>query len=196
MKVLGITGSVGMGKTTAAKAFARAGYPVFDADVAVHDLLANDKQTIAAVRRTFPGAIERGAIDRKALGALVFASPAALARLEKVLHARVQARQRHFVRDARRGGATLAVVDVPLLFETGGDKEVDAVLVVSAPAAVQRARVLARRGMTPARFKAMRARQWSDRDKRRHANYVVDTGAGRAMMVRQIRAILAILDPQ
>lgn len=196
MKVLGITGSVGMGKTTAAKAFARAGYPVFDADVAVHDLLANDKQTIAAVRRTFPGAIERGAIDRKALGALVFASPAALARLEKVLHARVRARQRHFVRDARRGGATLAVVDVPLLFETGGDKEVDAVLVVSAPAAVQRARVLARRGMTPARFKAMRARQWSDRDKRRHANYVVDTGAGRAMMVRQIRAILAILDPQ
>lgn len=196
MKVLGITGSVGMGKTTAAKAFARAGYPVFDADVAVHDLLANDKQTIAAVRRTFPGAIERGAIDRKALGALVFASPAALARLEKVLHARVRARQRHFVRDARRGGATLAVVDVPLLFETGGDKEVDAVLVVSAPAAVQRARVLARRGMTPARFKAMRARQWSDHDKRRHATYVVDTGAGRAMMVRQIRAILAILDPQ
>ncbi len=196
MKVLGITGSVGMGKTTAAKAFARAGYPVFDADAAVHDLLANDKQTIAAVRRTFPGAIERGAIDRKALGALVFASPAALARLEKVLHARVRARQRQFVRDARRGGATLAVVDVPLLFETGGDKEVDAVLVVSAPAAVQRARVLARRGMTPARFKAMRARQWSDRDKRRHATYVVDTGAGRAMMVRQIRAILAILDPQ
>lgn len=194
--VLGITGSVGMGKTTAARAFARAGYPVFDADACVHDLLAGDRRTIAGVRRAFPTAVKNGVVDRKILGALVFADDAALGKLESLLHPRVRARQRAFVRAAKKARARLAVVDVPLLFETGGDKDVDATLVVTAPLAVQRERVLARRGMTRKRFDTIRKRQLSDASKRQRATYVVDTGSGRAMMLRQIRTILATLESQ
>ncbi len=196
MIVLGITGSVGMGKTTAARAFARAGYPVFDADACVHELLGTDPRTIAAVRRAFPSVVRNGVVDRKALGALVFAHDSALAKLESLLHPRVRARQRAFVREAKKARHRVAVVDVPLLFETGGDREVDATLVVTAPLAQQRARVLARRGMTRARFDAIRKRQLSDREKRQRATYVVDTGSGRAMMLRQIRTILATLEAQ
>lgn len=193
MIVLGITGSVGMGKTTAAKVFSRLGYPVFDADATVRDLLTSDRATIAAVRRAFPAAVRKGAVDRKALAELVFDDAAALARLESVLHKRVRTAEKAFLASAKKSGARLAVLDIPLLFETGGEKRVDASLVVSAPAAVQKARVMSRPGMTARRFRAMRVRQMPDREKRRRATFVLDTGAGKAKMTRAIRRVIAIL---
>jgi dephospho-CoA kinase len=194
--VLGITGSVAMGKTTVARVFARAGYPVFDADAAVRALLTGDKATIAAVRRAFPDATRAGRVDRKALAALVFDDARALARLEKLLHPRVRRAERAFLKKAKARGARLAVLDIPLLFETGAERRVDAVLVVFAPASVQKARVLARPGMSLGRFRAMRSRQMSDREKRRRATFVLDTSAGRAKMTREIRRVIAMLDPR
>jgi len=192
--VLGITGSVGMGKTTAAQAFARAGYSVFDADATVRALLAHDASAIAAVKRTFPAAVRGGTVDRTALAGLAFDDPAALARLEGLLHKRVRQRERRFLADAKASGARLAVLDIPLLFETGGEKRVDAVLVVTAPAAVQKARVMKRPGMTAHRFRAMRARQMSDREKRRRATYVIDTGGEKRNMLREIRRLIKMLE--
>ncbi len=194
--MLGITGSVGMGKTTAAKAFARLGFPVFDADASVRELLTNHAPTIAAVRRAFPTVVRDGAVDRKALAAVVFNDAAALERLEGILHKRVRTAEKQFLAAAKKFGARMAVLDVPLLFETGGEKRVDATIVVSAPAAVQRVRVLSRRGMTATRLRAMRARQMSDREKRRRATFVIDTGAGKAQMTREIRRVIGILLPE
>lgn len=191
--MLGITGSVGMGKTTAAKAFARLGYPVFDADATVRDLLTTDARTITAVRRAFPAVVHDGAVDRKALAEIVFDDAAALDRLERILHKRVRAREKEFLADAAQAHARIAVLDIPLLFETGGEKRVDVTLVVSVPAAVQKARVMSRPGMTARRFRAMRARQMSDREKRERATFVIDTGAGKAKMTRAIRRVIAIL---
>ena len=196
MIVLGITGSVGMGKTTAAKALARLGFPVFDADASVRELLTNHAPTIAAVRRAFPTVVRDGAVDRKALAAVVFNDAAALERLEGILHKRVRTAEKQFLAAAKKFGARMAVLDVPLLFETGGEKRVDATIVVSAPAAVQRVRVLSRRGMTATRLRAMRARQMSDREKRRRATFVIDTGAGKAQMTREIRRVIGILLPE
>lgn len=194
--MLGITGSVGMGKTTAAKALARLGFPVFDADASVRELLTNHAPTIAAVRRAFPTVVRDGAVDRKALAAVVFNDAAALERLEGILHKRVRTAEKQFLAAAKKFGARMAVLDVPLLFETGGEKRVDATIVVSAPAAVQRVRVLSRRGMTATRLRAMRARQMSDREKRRRATFVIDTGAGKAQMTREIRRVIGILLPE
>ena len=196
MIVLAITGSVGMGKTTAAKVFARLGYPVFDADATVRDLLTSDARTIAAVRRAFPVAVRDGAVDRKVLADLVFGDAAVLERLEGILHKRVRRAEKRFLAAAKQSGARLAVLDIPLLFETGGEKRVDATVVVSAPAAVQRARVMTRPGMTARRFRAMRARQMPDREKRRRATFVIDTGAGKAKMTRAIRRVIGILLPE
>ncbi len=194
--MLGITGSVGMGKTTAANVFARLGYPVFDADATVRDFLTTDGATIAAVRRAFPAAMHDGAVDRQALAELVFDNAAALARLEAILHKRVRTAEKQFLAAAQKTGARLAVLDIPLLLETGGAKRVDATLVVSAPAAVQKARVMSRPGMTALRFRAMRARQMPDREKRRRATFVLDTGAGKAKMARVIRRVIDILLPE
>ena len=195
MKILGLTGSVAMGKTEAAKAFARLRVPVFIADAAVHELLARDRRTIAAVRRAFPKAATDRVVDRAALGARVFGDASALAALEAILHPRVRAAERRFIATVRKVGAPLAVLEIPLLFETGAEALCDAVAVVSAPAAVQRRRALARPGMTPAKLRAIAKRQMPDREKRRRADFVIDTGGVKHHMLRQVREIVKILCP-
>ncbi len=193
MLVLGLTGSIGMGKSTAATMLRRMGLPVHDSDQAVHRLLAKDSGAIAEVEAAFSGVIVDGAIDRKRLAERVFESPEALARLEAILHPAVRRATREFLKQRARNGRWLAVLDIPLLFEAGGDSLCDAVVVVSAPRFVQEARVLGRRDMTPARFNAILAKQMSDREKRRRADFVVSTGLSKSTTLRQLRAIVTLL---
>ena len=178
MIVVGLTGSVGMGKSTTATMFAAAGVPVFDADAAVHALY--EGAAVAPVEAAFPGVTRDGAIDRAALGERVIGDAAAMRRLEAIVHPLVRTARKTFLEEARAGGAAIAVLDIPLLFETGGESEVDVVVLASAPEAVQRARVLARPGMTQARFEAIRAKQTPDAEKRAKAEYIVETGEGMA----------------
>jgi dephospho-CoA kinase len=192
MVILGLTGSIAMGKSKAAQAFRRLGVPVHDADRAVHDLLAKDEGAVAAVAKAFPGLRGSGGVDRQALARHVFDDAPALARLEAILHPLVRLGQVRFLRQAARAGRRLVVLDVPLLFETGGDRLCDAVVVVSAPAFVQAERVLRRPGMTHRRLGAILARQLSDAEKRRRADFVVNTGLGRSHSLRQIRAIVKV----
>ena len=193
MFVLGLTGSIGMGKTTAAKMLRRMGLPLHDADLAVHRLLAKGGAAVAAVEAAFPGVVADGAVDRERLGAQVFEDRAALKRLEGILHPAVRRTTRAFLGRYGRAGRSLVVLDIPLLFETGGESLCDAVVVVTAPPFVQRARVMARRGMTPARFQAILAKQMPDREKRRRADFVVNTGLSKATTLRQLRAIVTLL---
>ena len=190
MKVIGLTGSIGMGKSTAAATFRRLRVPVFDADAAVHALQARGGRAVAPIESAFPGTTRDGRVDREALRARVLGDPAALRRLERIVHPLVRAAEHAFLAAARRRGERLAVLDIPLLLETGGADRVDLVLVVSAPAAVQRARVLARGGMTPARMQAVLARQMPDAEKRRRADVVVRTGLSRYAAQRRIRALV------
>ena len=192
MVILGLTGSIGMGKSTAARAFRRAGVPVYDADRAVHRLLAKGGRAVAPVESAFPGVVRDGAVDRDKLGKHVFADPDALARLEAILHPMVREKERHFLRRAAAGGHRVAVLDVPLLFETGGEERCDAVVVVSAPPFVQKARVMKRPGMTQARMESILAHQMPDWDKRRRADFVVPTGLGRAFSLRCINIIVRV----
>ncbi len=193
MFVLGLTGSIGMGKTTAANMLRRMGLPLHDADRAVHRLLAKGGAAVAAVEAAFPGVVADGAVDRESLAAQVFEDRAALKRLEGILHPAVRRATRAFLGRQARAGRSLVVLDIPLLFETGGEALCDAVVVVAAPPFVQRARVMARRGMTPARFQAILAKQMPDREKRRRANFVVNTGLSKAVTLRQLRAIVTLL---
>lgn len=172
--VLGLTGSVGMGKSTVAQMFEELGVPVFDADAAVHRLQGPDGALVEAIEAAFPGSTGRYGVDRGKLGAAVFADPDALARLEAIVHPAVRAARREFLLE--HAGAKLVVFDIPLLFEKGGVEEVDAVLVVSASPAVQRERVLARPGMTAERFAGILAKQLPDAEKRARADHVIDTG--------------------
>jgi dephospho-CoA kinase len=172
--VLGLTGSVGMGKSTVAGMFEDLGVPVFDADAVVHRLEGPGGALVAQVEAAFPGTTGPEGVDRRRLGALVFDDPAALARLEAIVHPAVRAARRQFLLE--HAGAKLVVLDIPLLFEKGGAEEVDAVLVVSAPPEVQRERVLSRPGMTPERFAEILARQMPDAEKRARADHVIDTG--------------------
>ncbi len=190
MKVLGLTGGIGMGKSTAAAAFRRLRVPVFDADVAVHALQGKGGRAVAPIEAAFPGTTRDAAVDREALRARVLGNPAALTRLERIVHPLVRAAERAFLAAARRRGARLAVLDIPLLLETGGQARVDAVVVVSAPAAIQRARVLRRRGMTAERLAALLARQMPDAEKRRRADHVVRTGLAKHAAQRHIRRIV------
>lgn len=191
MIVLGLTGSVGMGKSTAAAMLRRLGVPVHDADVTVHRLMAPGGAAVAAVAKAFPDARRKeGGIDRAALGRRVFADAKALQRLEGILHPLVRQSQQRFLATARARREPLVVLDVPLLFEGGGAARCDKVLVVSAPPAVQRARVMARPGMTEARFRAILAKQMPDREKRRRADYVVPSGLGRALTYRKLKQIV------
>ncbi len=190
MKVLGLTGSIGMGKSTAANAFRRLKVPVFDADAAVHRLQARGGAAVRPIEAAFPGATRDGRVDREALRARVLGDRAALERLERIVHPLVRAAEARFLAAARRRGVRLAVLDIPLLLETGGERRVDEVLVVSAPPAVQRARVLARRGMTEERLAAILARQMPDALKRRKADHVVRTGLSRHAAQRHIRRIV------
>ena len=187
MKVIGLTGGIGMGKSTAAAAFRRAGVPVFDADAEVHRLQARGGRAVPAIEAAFPGAVRDGAVDRARLRAAVVHDPAAFRRLERIVHPLVRAAERQFLARARRAGRRMAVLDIPLLLETGGERRVDTVVVVSAPAAVQRARVRARRRMTDSQIEALIARQAPDREKRRAADLVVRTGLSKHHAQRQIR---------
>lgn len=189
MRILGLTGSIGMGKSTAAAMFRHDGIAVHDADAAVHDLLRRGGAAVPAVAQAFPEAVRDGAVDRKALGALVFGRPEALRRLEAILHPLVRRRMRRFLQQAGRRGDRLVVLDIPLLFETGGERFCDAVAVVSAPRLLQRQRVLARPGMTRETFAAILAAQMPDREKRRRADQVVPTGLGRRPTRLALRAL-------
>jgi dephospho-CoA kinase len=190
MKILGLTGSIGMGKSTAARAFRRLRVPVFDADAAVHRLQAKGGAAVRPIEAAFPGTTRDGRVEREALRARVLGDPAALRVLERVVHPLVRKAERAFLAACRRRGDRIAVLDVPLLFETKGEGRVDQVIVVSAPAATQRARVLARGGMTPERLAAILARQMPDAEKRRRADHVVRTGLSKHAAQRQIRAIV------
>lgn len=188
MFVLGLTGSLGMGKTTTARFFAEEGVPVHDADAVVHRLY--EDEAVAAIEAAFPGTTAAGKVDRDKLAARVLGDDAALKRLEAIVHPLVHAAERRLLAAAEARGEKVAVLDIPLLFETGSDRRVDAVVVVSAPAEVQRARVLARPGMTVAKLEAILAKQMPDAEKRRRADFVVDTSRGFEAARAQVRAIL------
>jgi dephospho-CoA kinase len=192
--ILGLTGSIGMGKSTAAGMLRRMGVPLFDADAEVHRLLAPGGAAVAAVEAAFPGVRDAaGRIDRRRLGGRVFGNSEALRRLEGILHPMVRAAERRFVARSRAHRAPLGVLDIPLLFETGGTGRCDYVLVVSAPARLQRDRVIRRSGMSPSRFADILRAQMPDREKRRRADFVVETALGRRVTLRQLQAIVRIL---
>jgi dephospho-CoA kinase len=189
MFILGLTGSLGMGKSTTARFFAEEGVPVHDADAVVHRLY--EGEAAAAIEAAFPGTTAGGKVDRTRLAARVLGDGAALARLEAIVHPLVQDAERRLVAEARSRGEKIAVLDIPLLFESGADRRVDAVVVVSAPPDVQRARVLERPGMTVEKLEAILARQMPDAEKRARADFVVDTSQGFDAARAQVRAILA-----
>src|SRR5215475_15814869 len=188
MLVLGLTGSVGMGKSTTGGFFVEAGVPVHDADAAVHRLYAGEAAPL--IEAAFPGTTSGGTVDRTLLARRVLGDQAALKRLEAIVHPLVQASERRFLAEAEARGEKVVVLDIPLLFETGGEERVDAVVVVSAPPQVQRARVLERPGMTAAKLDAILAQQMPDAEKRRRADFVVDTSHGLEAARAQVRAIL------
>ncbi|MER8995292.1 dephospho-CoA kinase [Mesorhizobium sp. M0678] len=191
MIVLGLTGSIGMGKSTTAKMFAEAGVPVHDSDEAVHRLYAD--QAAPMVEAAFPGTTRSGAVDRTKLAERVLGDAAALKRLEAIIHPLVRADADAFLAENRAAGAPLAVLDIPLLFETGGRDRVDKVVVVTAPPEVQRARVLARPGMNEEKLASILARQVADAEKRRRADFVIDTGQGFDAARAAVKAIIAEL---
>ena len=190
MFVLGLTGSIGMGKSATARLFAKAGVPVHDADAAVHRLY--EGEAVAAIEQAFPGTTD-GKVDRVKLAARVLDDPAAIKRLEAIVHPLVRESESRFLADAAAAGSRIVLLDIPLLFETGGEARVDAVVVVSAPAAVQRDRVLARPGMTPAKLQAILDKQVPDSQKRARAHFVVDSGRGLDSARVQVRGILRAL---
>lgn len=176
MIVLGLTGSIGMGKSTTAKLFADAGVPVNDADQVVHDLYRGE--AVAAVEQAFPGSTQDGAVNRQELSRQLALNPAQFRQLEAIVHPLVRQREQAFLDHERRLGTPLVVLDIPLLFETGGEARVDKIVVVSCDPEMQRARVLARPGMTSDKFDLILSRQMPDAQKRRRADYVIDTGRG------------------
>jgi len=186
--ILCLTGSLGMGKSKTAEFFAEAGVPVHDADAVVHALY--EGEAVPAVERAFPGATSGGAVDRTKLAAMVVGDPAALARLEAIVHPLVAAARDSFLAQARARGAPVVLLDVPLLFETGGERRCDAVVVVSAPADVQRQRAFERPGMTEDKFAALVAKQTPDVEKRRRADFVLDSSQGFDHARAQVRDIL------
>lgn len=191
--ILGLTGSIGMGKSTVAGMIAAEGVPVFDADAAVHRLQGPGGAVVAAIEAAFPGTTGPAGVDRPALAARVLADDAAMARLEAIVHPAVAQARAAFL--AAHATAALVVFDIPLLFETGGDRLVDTVAVVSAAAAVQRARVLARPGMTEAKFAAILARQLPDADKRARADWVIATDVPLGETRAAVRRLIACLSP-
>ncbi len=193
MFILGLTGSIGMGKSTAADMLLRLGVPVHDADAAVHALLASDPAVRAEIAVRFPDAVAGDTIDRHALGSMVFSDPAARKDLEAIVHPRVRVAAKRFLRIQAMAGAPLVVLDIPLLYETGGEASVDAVLVVTAPGFLQAQRVLSRPGMSAERFSGILASQVPDSEKRRRADYIVETGLGKAYTYRRLRRLAAML---
>ena len=188
MIVLGLTGSIGMGKSTAAAFFAEAGVPVHDADAVVHRL--SEGEAVPAVEAAFPGTTHDGQVDRGRLGQRVLGDPAALKRLEAIVHPLVRRDEKRFLADAEAAGAAVVVLNIPLLFESGGDRRCDAVVVVSAPATMQRERVMSRPGMTEEKLARVLAQQMPDAEKRRRADFVVDSSQDFDSTRAQVRAIL------
>jgi dephospho-CoA kinase len=188
MIVLGLTGSIGMGKSTTAKMFAEAGVPVHDSDEAVHRLYSGE--AVPLVEAAFPGTVTDGVVDRAALSKQVVGNPEAIVRLEKIIHPLVRADADRFVARHRASGTPLVVLDIPLLFETNGTARVDRIAVVSAPPDVQRERVLSRPGMTPEKFEAILARQTPDAEKRRGADFVIESSRGMEAAREQVQAII------
>ena len=186
-----ITGSIGMGKSTVAAMFERAGVPLFDADAEVRRLQGEGGTLVEPIGVMFPESIKNGRIDREALGAAVIGNPAALAKLEALVHPAVRAARDRFIAENR--DQPILLFDIPLLFETGGEVDADKVIVVSAPAAVQHRRVLARPGMTPAKLEGILARQMPDAEKRERADFVVDTSGAMEETEAQVEAIVACL---
>ena len=188
MFILGLTGSIGMGKTTTARLFAEEGVPVHDSDAAVHRLYEGD--AVAAIEQAFPGTTAAGKVDRQKLGAKVVNDATALKRLEGIVHPLVRQSETKFLEAARARGESIVVLDIPLLYETGGEKRVDAVVVVTAPAEIQRKRVLERPGMTPDKFAVLLQKQVPDAQKRVRADFIVDSGHGVEPAREQVRQIL------
>ncbi len=193
MIIVGLTGSIGMGKSTTSAMFQDEGVPVYDSDAAVHALYASGGAAVGPVEAAFPGVVIDGAIDRARLSAAVLGDPEALQILESIVHPLVGAHRIGFFEDAQAKGADIVVLDIPLLFETDGQKKVDKVVVVSAPADVQRQRVLARPGMDVAKLDAILARQTPDAEKRARADFVIDTGQGLGHAHQQVRDLLSRL---
>lgn len=188
---LGLTGSIGMGKSTVAAMFADAGVPVFDADAAVHRMQGPGGAAIERIEAEFPGVTGELGVDREALGAAVFEDPQAMKRLEAIIHPAVAEDRARFLK--QHGDAPIVLFDIPLLFETGGEGAVDRIVVVSAPADVQEKRVLARAGMTREKFAAIRARQMPDAEKRARADHVIDTGGALVDTRAQVDRLIACL---
>lgn len=193
MKIVGLTGSIGMGKTTAAALFRRRGVPVYDADRAVHKLSEKGGRAVPAIARAFPGAVKDGAVDRKALGALVFNDAKALKKLESILHPLVAEERTAFLRRQRARRVPVVVLDIPLLFETGGERLCDQIVVVSAPAFLQTARVMKRPGMTAEKLAGILSHQMPDYEKRRRADRIIPTGMGKRTALGMIDRLLADL---
>ncbi len=191
MIVLGLTGSVGMGKSATAKMFADEGVPVFDADAAVHRLY--EGEAAPPIAAAFPAAVSAGRVDRERLSRAVVGNSEAFARLEAIIHPLVRKAREKFIAAAKAEGAEIVVLDIPLLFETGGEHEVDKIVVVSAPQPVQKERVLARAGMTEEKFSAIVAKQMPDSEKRKRADFVIDTSRGFGAAGEEVRAILRAL---
>ena len=189
MLVLGLTGSIGMGKSTTARFFAQEGLPVHDADATVHTLY--EGEAVAPVEAAFPGSTANGKVDREKLSRQVLGKPEAMQRLEAIVHPLVRRAEQRFLAEAEKSGAAIAVLDIPLLFETRGEERCDAVVVVSAPEEMQRARAFERPGMTDEKFAALLAKQVPDSEKRARADFVVDTSQGFDSAHAQVRAILA-----
>jgi dephospho-CoA kinase len=188
MIILGLTGSIGMGKSTTAKLFEEAGVPVYDADAAVHKIY--EGEAAPAIEAAFPGTTADGKVDRNKLSAKVVHDPAAMKRLEQIVHPMLGASRQKFLHDAEQSGAPVAVVDIPLLFETGGEKRVDAVVVVTTTPEIQLQRILERDNMTGEKLEAILARQLPDAEKRKRADFVVDTSHGHDPVRARIRDIL------
>jgi dephospho-CoA kinase len=188
MFILGLTGSIGMGKTTTAQLFALEGVPVHDSDAAVHRLY--EGEAVAAIEQAFPGTTANGQVDRQKLGAVVVNDAAALKRLEAIVHPLVRQSETRFLEQARARGDKIVLLDIPLLYETGGEQRVDAVVVVTAPAEMQRKRVLTRPGMTPEKLDALLAKQMPDAAKRARADFLVDSGGGLDSAREQVRDVL------
>ncbi|MFZ9394662.1 MAG: dephospho-CoA kinase [Erythrobacter sp.] len=189
--IIGLTGSIGMGKSTVAEMFQRRGVPVFDADAEVRRMQGRGGNLLPAIEAAFPGSTGPDGVDRDALGAKVFGNSEALAQLEAIVHPAVAAKRAEFM--IEHGGAPIVVFDIPLLFEKGGHEQVDRVVVVSAPAEVQRQRVLARPGMTPAKFAHILELQLPDAEKRARADFVIDTGVPHAETEAAVAALIAQL---
>lgn len=188
---LGLTGSIAMGKSATAKMFAEAGVPVHDADATVHALYAG--RAVPLIEAAFPGTTAEGKVDRTRLGEAVLGKPEAIARLEAIIHPLVHEAEADFLARARTDGRRMVVLDIPLLFETGGERRMDAVVVVSAPEEIQRKRALARPGMTQQRLDAILARQMPDAEKRRRAHFIIDTGSGLEPARRAVRSVIRAL---